>query len=65
MAEKKADEAEKNTWIGQMRVLTNWTDSSDHVLLRDKHADSGIGHDWLISATGLLISYGLTMCHLG
>ena len=22
--------------------------------LRDKRADSGIGHDWLISATGLI-----------
>ena len=39
-------------------------DSSDHVLLRDKHADNGIGHDWLISATGLCISYGLAMCRL-
>ena len=39
-------------------------DSSDHVPLRDKRADNRIGHDWLISATGLCISYGLTMCRL-
>ena len=39
-------------------------DSSNHVPLRDKHADNGIGHDWLISATGLVFHIGLTMCHL-
>ena len=32
-------------------------DSSDHVPLRDKRADNGIGHDWLISATGLVFSH--------
>ena len=32
--------------------------------LEDKHADNGIGHDWLISATGLVFHIGLTMCRL-
>ena len=40
-------------------------DSSDHVPLRDKHADSRIRHDWLISATGLVFHIRLIMCHLG
>ena len=39
-------------------------DSSDHVPLRDKRADSRIGHYWLISATGLIFHIGLTMCRL-
>ena len=39
-------------------------DLSNHVPLRDKRADNGIGHDWLINATGLIFHIGLTMCRL-
>ena len=67
LAERNAEKAEENTWIGQMvaaESIGELMDSSNHMPLRDKRADNGIGHDWLISATGLVFHIRLTMCHL-
>ena len=67
LAEQNAEKAEENMWIGWMvaaESIGELDDSSDHMPLRDKHADNGIGHDWLISATGLVFHIGLTMCRL-
>ena len=53
----RSDGSSREYWrIGRTHQIT--------CRLRDKRADSGIGHDWLISATGLVFHIGLTLCRL-
>ena len=67
MAEQNAKKAEENMWIGWMVAAESIGELNGFIrshAARDKRADNRIGHDWLISATGLVFHIGLTMCHL-